>query len=110
LEDAWWNLWLRFAGPDLSVLPGLDLVEVDRVASWTAGNRIVYFGPETVKVSFDAKTGMLGGNYVDKAKGVNVTFGGVLLQEQGLVTGRYATPAWFGKASGLFSAEPREAD
>ena len=104
LDDDWWNLWLRFAGPALSDLVPTPL---DRVATWQATNRIVYFGPEAVKIAFDPKTGRLTGSYADKANGVNVKFGGVLVQSQSLVGGSYLAPSPTGPQSGLFSAQPR---
>ena len=107
LTDDWWNLWLRFDGPDLSPLPEIDLPELDRAITWTSANTFVYFGPEKVKIRLIARTGQMAGSYLDKASGVNVKFGGVILQKQSLVTGSYLAPIPGGSASGLFSAESR---
>jgi hypothetical protein len=104
LANDWFNLWLRFAGPDLSTLPAVNLPELDRAATWTVANKIVYFGPETVKASFNVKNGLFTGSYLDRANGVSVKFGGVLLQDQNLVSGSYTVPGPAGTVSGLFSA------
>jgi len=110
LDDDWWNLWLRFSGPDLSPLPDVTLNGLDRVATWTAANRIVYFGPESVRIGFDSRNGFVSGSYADPLTGMSFRFIGVLLQSQDLVTGSYRVPGPAGPmspVSGLFSAERR---
>ncbi|MBL9151392.1 MAG: hypothetical protein JNK37_02850, partial [Verrucomicrobiales bacterium] len=110
LADDWWNLWLRLAGPDLSPQPAHTITALDRAATWTAANRIIYHGPEIFAVTFDPRYGLVTGVYFDATRGVNVRFEGVLLQDQGLVTGAYRAPGPGGPVSpvsGLFLAEPR---
>ncbi|MCX6856222.1 MAG: hypothetical protein NTV80_15100 [Verrucomicrobia bacterium] len=46
---------------------------------------------------------MLTGTCVDVARGMNFTFGGALLQKQGLVTGRYLA----GARTGLMMMQAR---
>lgn len=103
LANDFHNLWLRLAGPDLSSLPLVTIEEIDRAATWTTVNKILHYGPQKVAVTFNAKTGHVSGSYIDAAQGVNVKFSGVLLQDQGLVTGSYLSL----NRSGLFLAEPR---
>jgi hypothetical protein len=102
-EGKDFNVWLRWLGPDLSALPAKELTNLDRVATWTTGNAFVYYGPEKVSLSFNARTGILTGSYLDDINKVNVTFGGALLQTQKIFSGSYVT---LGK-SGLFAVEPR---
>jgi hypothetical protein len=97
------NVWLRFAGPDLSSKPDLTLLSLDRAATWNQLNRILYYGPERVVLSFNPRTGLLTGSYKDASAGVSVGFGGVLLQTQSLLTGSYRASGF----SGLFSVQPR---
>lgn len=59
--------------------------------TWTSDNKLLYYGPEAVKISFNTSTGLLTGSYVDKAHNLKLTLGGALLQKQGLVTGFHAT-------------------
>ncbi len=87
LADDWHNIWSRWAGPNLSTTAVLP--ELDRVATWTTANKVLYFGPDKLAVKVNAKTGLVTGSYKNPAQGVNQSFGGVLLQKQGLVTGSY---------------------
>jgi hypothetical protein len=103
LSNDYHNIWIRFAGPDLSGLPGLDLTTLDRAATWTNTNRLIYFGPEKVSMKFNVRTGVVTGSFSDPAHDVSFEFGGVVLQRQGLVSGHLLTPS----ASGLFSTEAR---
>jgi len=103
LAGAAFNVWLRWSGPDLSTLPALNEVELDRAATWSTTNTVIYGGPETAKLTFNSRTGLLTGTYLDSAKGIKIAYGGVLLQVQNLVSGSYRAQ---GK-SGLFSVEPR---
>ncbi|RFC43685.1 MAG: hypothetical protein DVB23_002583, partial [Verrucomicrobia bacterium] len=91
------------AGPDLSSKPDLTLLSLDRAATWNQLNRILYYGPERVVLSFNPRTGLLTGSYKDASAGVSVGFGGVLLQTQSLLTGSYRASGF----SGLFSVQPR---
>ena len=94
------NVWLRFAGPALSASVDEDF---DRVATWTEANKLVYPGPEKITLTFNAKTGLLTGSCVDTLNGINVRFGGVLLQDQDLVSGSYLLKT----QSGLFIIQER---
>ena len=107
LAEGYHNLWLRWSGPDLSTLPELDLPEIDRVATWTAANTSLHYGPDTSRLSFNTTTGRLTGTWRDPTRGVSVSYGGVLLQRQSLVTGSYTVPGPSGRVSGWFGAEPR---
>lgn len=103
LADRNHNAWLRFSGPDLSELPMLTLTSVDLAVTWSTANRIAYYGPDKATVTFSATSGLAVGHYFDAGRQVNVRFGGVLLQKQGLVTGRFNSP----RASGRFWMQPR---
>lgn len=52
---------------------------------------------------FNTATGLVTGTYADGGKGVNLPFGGALLQKQGLVTGRYTA----NQQVGFFSISKR---
>jgi hypothetical protein len=54
-------------------------------------------------MTFTAATGLITGTCVDAGKGINLTFGGALLQKQGLVTGMYAA----GEQTGQMVMEAR---
>jgi glucose/arabinose dehydrogenase len=103
LADAFHNIWLRFSGANVSALEGQDVLALDRVATWTGSNAVLYFGPERVTLSFNPRNGLLGGTFSDARTGVNVAFGGAVLQSQNLVTGASQGPA----ESGRFSVEAR---
>jgi hypothetical protein len=100
LDDAFYNVWLRFAGPNLGAGNSLD-----RAGTWTTANRILFYGPERFALGFHARSGLLTGSYTDAVTGVNLRFGGVLLQSQNLISGSYrqAVPL----QSGLFAVEAR---
>ncbi len=87
LSDGWYNVWCRWAGPSLSATVALPAL--DRVAAWTTANQVLYFGPDKLAVKVNAGTGLVTGSYKHVPLGVNQSFGGVLLQKQGLVTGSY---------------------
>jgi hypothetical protein len=93
LANRFYNTWLRLSGPDMSPQPALTLTSLDRATTWTIANTILYYGPDKITLTFNAATGLITGTCVDAAKGINLTFGGALLQKQGLVTGRYAAGA-----------------
>jgi hypothetical protein len=93
LANSLYNTWLRLSGPDMSTLPTLDLTTMDRATTWTTANKLLYYGPDKITMTFTAATGLITGTCVDAAKGINLTFGGALLQKQSLVTGRYAAGA-----------------
>lgn len=97
------NAWLRFSGPDMSTLPGLDLTAMDGVVTWTADNKILHYGPEKITLTFTPATGLLTGTCVDSAKSINLSFSGALLPKQGRVTGRFVV----GPRTGLFTILPR---
>ncbi|MES2596699.1 MAG: hypothetical protein V4662_15260 [Verrucomicrobiota bacterium] len=103
LANSLYNGWMRFSGPDMSTLPILDLNALDRVVTWTVANQLLYYGPDKVTISFSSSTGLLTGTYVDAVKKVSLSFGGALLQKQGLVSGRYAA----GAKTGLMVLQPR---
>ncbi len=103
LADDFFNAWLRLSGPDFSGDTGLGLVEIDRAFTWAGNNRLLYYGPERVILRFNARNGFLSGRYIDRPNGVNASLGGVLLQEQDLVSGTALT----GGVSGLLSIEGR---
>jgi hypothetical protein len=93
LANRFYNTWLRMSGPDMSTQPALDLTTQDRATTWTTANKLLYYGPDKITLTFTPATGLITGICVDAAKGINLTFGGALLQKQGLVTGRYAAGA-----------------
>jgi hypothetical protein len=93
LENSLYNTWLRLSGPDMSTLPLLDVATMDRATTWAATNKLLYYGPDKIMMAFTSATGLITGTCVDAEKGINLTFGGALLQKQGLVTGKYAAGA-----------------
>jgi len=103
LANDFYNAWARFDGPDLSTLPGAEVNSLDRVVTWTSANKVIYYGPETFTLTFTPSSGLLIGSYADSVSGINVKFGGVLIQDQNLLSGSYLSQ---GK-SGIFSIEPR---
>ncbi len=103
LPNTNFNAWLRLSGPDMSTLAALTLLSVDRAATWNTANKILYYGPDKATITFTPTTGLTTGSYIDTANGVSLTFGGALLQKQGLLTGRYTASG----QSGLFSIAPR---
>jgi hypothetical protein len=103
LANRFYNTCLRLSGPDMSTLPLLDLIAMDRAVTWSTANTILYYGPDKITLTFTAATGLITGTCVDATKGVNLTFGGALLQKQGLVTGRYAV----GARTGLLMMRPK---
>lgn len=104
LANDYHNLWLRFVGPDMSILGSNPVLEMDRVATWMPSNKIIVYRPEKVSISFNVKNGLIAGRCLDRERGINnMAFGGALLQKQGLVSGCYFS---LGR-SGLFSIEPR---
>lgn len=76
---------------------------LDRAATWDFANRLIYYGPERVKLSFNPRNGLLTGSFADAPSGVSASFGGVLLQNQDRVTGSYRAQG----LSGLFFVQPR---
>ncbi len=88
LADTWHNVWWR--GGDL-----------DRVMTWTTSNQIQHFGPDKLPAKFNANTGLVSGSY--QIPGFKFTFGGVLVQKQGLVCGCRFSPG----GSTRFNMEPR---
>ncbi|MCB1229279.1 MAG: hypothetical protein KDN19_03380 [Verrucomicrobiae bacterium] len=103
LTDDFHNAWLRLSGPDFSGDAGLGLTEIDRAITWATNHRLTYYGPERVILRFNFRNGLLTGRYLDRPNGVNASLGGVLLQEQDLVSGSAIT----GAVSGLLGIEPR---
>jgi hypothetical protein len=97
------NVWIRFNGADLSSLGDLDLTSKDLTGTWQQNNAIVHYGPQTLRLTFAPRTGALTGTYRDTANGINFAFGGVLIQDQNLLTGSYLTQG----QSGLFVIQPR---
>ncbi len=97
------NVWLRFLGPDLSMDPTITMNSLDRAATWSLANRVIYYGPERVKLRFNPRNGLLTGTFADAPYGVSTSFGGVLLQNQDRVTGSYRAQG----LSGLFFVQPR---
>jgi len=103
LANSLYNTWLRLSGPDMSTLHSLNLTTMDRATTWTTANKLLYYGPDKITMTFTAATGLITGSCVDAARGVNLTFGGALLPKQSLVTGRYAA----GARTGLMMMEAR---
>lgn len=103
LVDDFHNAWMRLQGPDLSPDVPDVITSLDRAVTWNDANRILYFGPERAIVRFNRNTGLATGRYVDRAQGINVPFGGALLQSQDLLTGSYLA----GEESGRFLISPR---
>ena len=93
LANSLYNTWLRLSGPDMSSLPTLNLTTLDRATTWTTANKLRYYGSDKITFTFSTKTGRITGKCVDASKGINLIFGGVLLQKQSLVSGRYAAGA-----------------
>ena len=80
LSDSHHNAWLRIENPDL-----------EHPLTWAATNKITYYGPESIKLKFNVKTGLISGSYVDKPNGISIRMGGVFLEDQQLVTGFHLT-------------------
>ncbi len=97
LTDDWFNVWVRLAGPDLSSAPGVSLTTLDRAATWTVANQILYFGPDELTLKVNTKTGLVSGSYQDSSRGVKQAFTGVLLQTQGMATGSYVNERGAGR-------------
>jgi hypothetical protein len=103
LDDDFYNAWLRLAGPDLAPTTAFDIVSLDRALTWNTANKVIYYGPDSAKIRFNARTGLATGSYRDKLTGANVKFGGALMQEQALLTGSYLSA----EQSGIFTIVPR---
>ncbi len=103
LANTLHNTWLRLSGPDMSTPPALNLITLDRAITWTTANKILYYGPEKISLTFTPATGLLSGTCVDATKGIKLSVGGVLITKQGIVTGRFVT----GAKTGLFMMTPR---
>lgn len=103
LANTFYNSWLRLNGPDMSTQAALTLTSVDRAVTWNIANKILYYGPDKATISFSTTTGIATGSYTDSVNGVSLSFGGALLQKQGLLTGRYTA----NKQSGLLLIGPR---
>ncbi len=97
------NIWVRLHGPGLSGATSTDVITFSRAATWTPGNRIIYYGPEGLSLTFAPASGVISGSLKLPSQGINATFGGVLLQEQKLATGFYRN----GSKSGLLSITER---
>jgi hypothetical protein len=102
LANEDFNVRARFAGPDLSTLPAV-ISSADRAATWSSANKLIYYGPETLTLIFVPSTGLLTGSYIDAPRGIRISFGGALLQDQDLLTGHYLSAG----RSGFFSIEGR---
>ncbi len=102
LDNAWHNIWARLAGPNLATIAPA-LTGLDRAATWSSANKIVYHGPDQLQAKFNPRTGWVSGTYNDKPRGVRQPFGGVLLQAQRLVSGHYHNAS----GSGRFWMEKR---
>ncbi len=99
MADGFHNAWLRFSGITPSIQPAFD-----RVVTWTTGNRVLFYGPGRVTIRFNARNGMVSGSYLDRSSMIMVkNFGGVLLQEQALVSGHFLRDG----QSGLLTIESR---
>lgn len=103
LLDTTHNVWVRLAGPDCSTSAALTVTEYDRALTWTTANKLSYYGPEKITLTFNTTTGLVTGTVVDTVNGINQTVGGALLQKQSLVTGRYVSQG----RSGRFFMEKR---
>ena len=80
LSDSHHSAWLRIENLDL-----------EHSLTWAATNNITYYGPESIKLKFNVKTGLISGSYVDKPNGISIRIGGVFLEDQQLVTGFHMT-------------------
>jgi len=103
LDDANDNVWIRFAGPDMSTQVPPTITTKDFPGTWRPNNTIIHYGPQTISVTYKSGSGLLTGSYVDAANGINLKFGGVLIQDQVLLSGSYLSQ---GK-SGMFIIQPR---
>lgn len=103
LSNERYNTWLRFTGPDMSTLTALTLTSLDRAVTWDTANVVRYYGPESIPLTFTTSTGLLTGTCTETANGLSFSFGGVLLQKQSIVTGRYTASG----QSGLFTVAAR---
>ena len=88
---------LRLEGPDCSTSTILDITSYDRAVTWTSANKINYYGPEKITVTFTATTGLVSGTILDTVNGINQHIGGALLQKQGLVSGSYVSQGKSGR-------------
>jgi hypothetical protein len=102
LADGEHNVWLRFLGVDLSVADGVQ-GQRDRVATWSRSNRILHYGPRRLTVTFDVRTGLVSGTCVDGPDGVDLRFGGAVIQKQAVATGFTTAQG----RSGLFGVDAR---
>ena len=97
------NIWVRLHGPGLTGATSTDILTFSRAATWTPRNKIIYYGPDGLTLTFAPVSGIISGSLKVPSQGINATFGGVLLQEQKLATGFYRN----GGQSGLLSITQR---
>ncbi|MCW0219581.1 MAG: MBG domain-containing protein, partial [Prosthecobacter sp.] len=102
LADTDHNVWLRLLGPNFSSVA--ELTALDRALTWSSADKLTYYGPEKISLTFTSTSGLVTGSVVDKNQGLNQRFAGVLLQKQATVTGAYQTTA----GSGRFLMQSRE--
>jgi hypothetical protein len=91
------NAWLRLDGPDISKLAVLTVRQFDRTVTWTTANKITYYGPEKIVLTFNATTGLISGSITDTANGISQNVGGALLQNQSIVVGSYVAGGQSGR-------------
>lgn len=91
------NAWLRLDGPDISKLAVLTLRQFDRTVTWTTANKLTYYGPEKIVLTFNATTGLISGSITDTANGISQGVGGALLQNQSIVLGCYIAGSQSGR-------------
>ena len=103
LAEEHYNAWFRLNGPDYSTAAALRLSELDRVITWSSGNKLLYWGPDKLTATFSSSTGGISGTYVYKDDYASLSFTGVLLQKQNLVVGKYGSQG----RSGSFSIQKR---
>ena len=83
LEDKFYNAWLRLVGN------GVDFPDIERAVTWNTANRIIYYGPERLRLTFNKTNGRVTGSYLDTPNLLKAKIGGVFLEDLGVVTGFY---------------------
>lgn len=107
LGDNWYNIWVRLFGLNLTPsVPGI-IDQISRAATWRSTNKIEYFGPDSLKINSNIRSGRLSGVYADRTSGINLILNGVVLQNHSYVGGSYLTRDASGPVSGIFSVTPR---
>jgi hypothetical protein len=96
LADQHYNAKLTLAG---NTAPNGGL---SKVLSWLGNNGLVYYGPERLSAKANPKNGLLVGSFLDPATRAKISFGGAVLQKQGIAGGNFL----FANEAGYLLIEP----